>query len=328
MGYPLIILGAGASHDYSPYGQKPPLTKDLVQEIYIDKELLVQYPEVSNLISTLWTGVNRDKKSFEVILDEIQQQSQNNPNRKIQIVILQIYLQELFGKISANFQKVNHYKTIQGRISDCFSGGACVVSFNYDTLFENSIIGNPFNKIRSYINGPIELIKPHGSHDWRYVRRLDSWDFDEYKNAYSFLKQNPGYFEESSRGEYMTPYHYEEANKRPEFLHLPALAVPLPNKQKWICPETHIQRLKQALEKIDRILIIGWRAADSNLLDLIATHVNKNVRAWIVSGTNESASEIASNISKKTGLQCQISPESSAGFSGFIDSPSYNSFFN
>lgn len=325
MRYPILILGAGASHDYSKGGQKPPLTKDLVQAEYFDGGLLAKYPEVSNLLSSIEISVNRDNQSFETALNEIRNRSQSNPDRKIQIVALRFYLQELFEKISKEFQKINHYKVVQDLISDYFSQQACIVSFNYDTLFEESVINNPFKKMSSYINGPLKLIKPHGSHDWRYVRRKDGFGFEEYEDAYSFLKQNPDYFEELGRKDDKTPYHHEEASKRNEFLRLPAIAIPLPNKQNWICPKEHIECLKRSLSIADRILVIGWRAADYTLLDIMKECVDKNVSVLVVSKKEESAKEISHIISKRTGLRCEINH---GGFSSFVNNERCRSFFS
>ena len=53
MAYPLIILGAGASYDYSPIAKVGPLTKDLVEDHFLLHTLLGKYPGAGDLLSDI-----------------------------------------------------------------------------------------------------------------------------------------------------------------------------------------------------------------------------------------------------------------------------------
>jgi len=64
MSYPLIILGAGASHDYIDDSYReghlklPPVTDELVDKRFLDREISSEYPEVEDLFSVIGPLVN------------------------------------------------------------------------------------------------------------------------------------------------------------------------------------------------------------------------------------------------------------------------------
>ena len=73
MGNPLIIFGAGASHDYSPLGGTTiaPLTNDLVADNFLHTDLLEKYRGAGDLLSDAINQVRNRNKSFEVVLTEM-----------------------------------------------------------------------------------------------------------------------------------------------------------------------------------------------------------------------------------------------------------------
>jgi hypothetical protein len=52
---------------------------------------------------------------------------------------------------------------------------------------------------------------------------------------------------------------------------IPALAMPMLDKTSFECPPGHLEALKQALPAVQHVLIIGWRAAEPHVLDLLKT---------------------------------------------------------
>jgi hypothetical protein len=49
---------------------------------------------------------------------------------------------------------------------------------------------------------------------------------------------------------------------------LPAMALPVANKADFECPPEHIEALKADLPEVDRVLMIGWRAAEPHAIEL------------------------------------------------------------
>ena len=47
---------------------------------------------------------------------------------------------------------------------------------------------------------------------------------------------------------------------------LPAIAIPTREKQMFECPDQHLDALTRLLPEVDRLLIIGWNAADEHFL--------------------------------------------------------------
>lgn len=326
MSYPLIILGAGASYDYSKFAPvRPPITKELVAGSYLNGDLLKKYALASVLLSEIESAVNTHGQSFEQALYSIKERSGHIPEVQSQFISLEFYLQELFQQVSAGFQKINNYKILQQHINTYFGGRACVVSFNYDSLFEDSIIGDSWNKMNDYISSNLKVIKLHGSHNWLYITQKGTVDFsDDYNDGYDFLIKNPHFLVSLRAKGGIAPYHKEEL-KRDTYFKFPALAVPLPAKQDpIICPKSHIDILQKELSDIGRILIIGWRAADDYLLNLMKENVKRHVKFLVVSKEEESASEIVKRVSDKTGLSGE---GIFGGFNNFVGSKKYHDFF-
>src|SRR3989338_2697633 len=130
MAYPLIILGAGASHDSIDieniyHGDKvilekykPPITGGLFEQSrQICRELLKRYSEVGSLASVVLPKLADGKLTFESILqgflDSHNKDVQNrNPDVLKELISLNYYLADLFNDISYNFFDVtsNNYK--------------------------------------------------------------------------------------------------------------------------------------------------------------------------------------------------------------------------
>src|SRR3990167_963007 len=111
----------------------------------------------------------------------------------------------------------------------------------------------------------------------------------------------------NGKNEESPPIHEKEFNinsERKHFCLFPALAIPLIGKHKYICPERHIRELEQNLKKVDRILIIGWRAEDPALLETIKRYLppEMSYKVLVVSGTLEGAKKIAKKVQQGLGI--------------------------
>ncbi len=331
MAYPLIILGAGASYDFTSKDgvKKAPLTDTLTEEPLTG--YLKKYPDAGHLLSDIHAkSKNSVDTSFESILNKILINSGQQNHRTNQFIDLSFYLQDLFQHISEGpeyYHPRNNHSVLFSNIQDA-GGRACIVSFNYDSLFERSIINNiQFKSLDSYITHPIKLIKPHGSHDWVYIASKENIRFlDTPESSRDFLRANPQYINQiRSAKNPSRPYHKEEVRDK-NYYNLPALALPITKKQGFICPSNHVDVLQSEINHIDRILIIGWKAADQELIDLLTPMLKekKHLPIYIVVGDKdgEKVGKVFSNINDK--LKIEVT---NLGFSSFVGSESANKFF-
>ena len=116
--------------------------------------------------------------------------------------------------------------------------------------------------------------------------------------AYEYFKRDPNYIN-SIRNKGTDPYHISEisgSSERHNIFKLPAIAIPIIDKQEFLCPSRHIEMLKRNMEQTDRILVIGWKAGDSNFLDLIKDHLKEDALLTVVSKKTETAREIVDKL--------------------------------
>jgi hypothetical protein len=73
---------------------------------------------------------------------------------------------------------------------------------------------------------------------------------------------------------------------------LPAIAIPLEKKTEYECPPGHVQALEQCISKTDKLLIIGWKAAEEHFVKLLAKGLSKEIPKMIVSSGRDSAGRI------------------------------------
>ena len=154
---------------------------------------------------------------------------------------------------------------------------------------------------------------------------------EERKTNFQLYLENPMLLE-NLRKEKIAPYHKQEFARKNtgsrEFLKFPALALPLNEKDDYICPLNHVQTLERALPSIDRVLIIGWSAGDPMLLEILKNNLPKmGYKALVVSDTLESAEKIAAKIAKSLAAPQGVFSARGGGFSGFNADEIKNTFF-
>lgn len=331
---PVIILGAGASYDYIDSSQdnhaghmgKPPLTADLFNVRY--ENFLKKYPDVGRLASDIYT---RQYLKFEDYLTTIKDtRAAKDAGRQRQLVALEYYLQDLFKNLSElyGFQPTNNYAALIQRINDLEvdgNGGACFINFNYDILLEQNITSIQ-EHVDSYISGPIKVIKPHGSCEWRYILNRRYTDIT---SSYDFLMKQAWY--STMPENQMAQIYYKRMNFNnwsyfdDEIYLYPAVAIPLANKQHFICPEDHINQMVEAIKNTDRVLVIGWRAGDMHLLQILKENLPQKTKVKIVSHNIDSAKETRENMKKYINVNFDVSKQQT--FSHFMKSSESVEFF-
>ncbi len=351
MSYPLIILGAGASYDSglieqykdkpSVYDQlvanRPPLTNSLFNrgrfERFIDK-----YDEIIELATHAVRKVGPNNSLEEYLTNLSTTVAQRNPKRYKELFALRFYLADVFSDISKKFhRRGNNYAALLKEIEDWCDGRAIFVSFNYDTLLEQNIRRiDSSTSISDYISDDLSVIKIHGSCNWVHqpTRQNIFPQLERTITSYIYFVQNAEQYLNQPmplNGQILKELPQNLTLRESDYsvLHyLPALTIPVAgeHKEHHVCPVEHVDFLKTALTQlVDKILIIGWRANDPYLVNLInSATFTKNIPLYIVTNSRASAAEVATKFTNK---MLEHTACESSGFSHFLNSSESDNFF-
>ena len=68
------------------------------------------------------------------------------------------------------------------------------------------------------------------------------------------------------------------------------------SKKSYECPAAHLRALEQCVTQVTKLLVVGWRAAESHFVGLLKDHLPHGVRVLVVAGNKESALETISRL--------------------------------
>lgn len=305
----MIILGAGASAGFSSlnehFPKRPPLTFELFHDEY--ENILDEFPGAKQLSSLTGSGENLEiffQRKWESI------KKHYNPDLLIKIINTQYYLQFLFKKIFDDFKNTrrSNYNILSELISDyCVAERKqmIVTSFNYDTLFEKSLQnskGYDYTTITDYIdqNREILLFKPHGSWNWvRYFRgympisNMNMNQTDKEFFSQQIYKNKVNYHELFSNLnetiDISNDLNFDNNHLNSSKTFLPQLLIPFTDKDDFVMPIEHRETLSNNLNKIDEILVIGWKGTEYVFQELLKTKIGpKPVRVFVVNMEDKS----------------------------------------
>ncbi|MFH1551492.1 MAG: hypothetical protein ABIC36_01260 [bacterium] len=239
---PLIIFGAGASHDlidtkvepnFHNNEWRPPLANEIFTNNKFFQKVQLRYPRLNGLIATVRIRMSdeSDKKSLEEVLDDIQQDPRD-PNRfKGELIALEKYLIELFIQVSQVNSEIpgNNYSAFF-RCMDQVCKEYYVVNFNYDYLAQKAIEDGSsikFDDINSYTNQRIKLIHVHGSILWE------------------------------QRGDKIVVNKYNVKN-----IDRGRIIAPTTLGKRFACPDDHVDILRSYIPSVNAIIIIGWQGTE------------------------------------------------------------------
>lgn len=363
MSYPIIILGAGASYDYIDeedqskfiiidHRLRPPLARELFSPKF--EWAMKQFPELEALASEIDAAVNPpEKKDLETKLDEIRQRAIGDTRLQKQLISFEFYLKLIFLRISNKYgRSLNNYRMLVNLAHNFITHNkneeVFFTTFNYDLLLdkclkqeiEASEEAKLNGRLFSYIKGRINLIKLHGSCDWNYYI-VDSRDesFADLKEVHRYCMKYPSVVNDLknrviTQGQmdeytpiYRTGGHSVTAMDGSKSLYLyPAIAIPLPKKHAFVCPNSHIVKLENALQQTDRILIIGWRGGDENFIKLMEKNIKQSVSLTIVSNSDKGINEARKNLIDIENISSY--KHNKNGFTQFMRSGKCEEFFS
>lgn len=290
----LVILGAGASFDsvYDFYDEKefmpwrPPLANELFDTRVDFRNIIESYPGGSYYLSKV-NAIQDIEEFFQ------KQWLFLKNNRAIDLASaflnLNYCLAHLMFQISNNYKNVglsNYDILIQSAYEYAISQNEEVIfiTFNYDTLLENSFVKLYFGDNRKldipdYIKSPLKIIKPHGSCNW--VRRFSN----EYKipdtiSISNYLFQNKTSLREINKNLEEGIYSVDNPIGGKYFGDpgqvwncFPQLLIPLKDKDDFILPKPHNEYLENNIGKVDEILIIGWKGTEAKFQNLLRERI-------------------------------------------------------
>ncbi len=332
----MVIFGAGASYGSTPLPgrsqmrdpgyymrerKRPPLAEGLTNYPAIAAE----YPASRAVIEYLERAATTHGTGFEDALASFGALAEKTTTRMQQLVAFRFYLARVISSVTTDWLGETHGKTYYLRLfnyllewQDRSQEPIMLVTFNYDTLVEDAL-GSVFpdwrlNSFDSYLKGPRwSLIKLHGSIMWsRRGLNETGAALSNYDRALAGANQlaSPDLEFELRTG------LADGAEATAVFF--PALAVPMAHKMTFECPRIHLEALETVLPEIDRVLICGWRAAESHMVELLQK-IPPRCRLGVVTGSDKDLDETLHRLGE-WGQYSRMSPKLAAGMEGLLES--------
>lgn len=277
------------------------------------------------------------EETVEGALEDLLLKAKNYPRGLQQLLAVRYYLQEILWGCSVRWkqtvQGVTNYKTLLDQIERAHEGSepVCLVTFNYDTLLEDTLNGFDLEikKLAHYTKRHrfYRVFKLHGSVNWAHLIRnairgphADSpiAIAQEWIRRAAELDISDDY-ELCSGGGVISTIEGKPA--------IPAIAIPVGKTKDFECPPSLIEELKALLPLTTKVLVIGWRAAEQHFLDLLRTCLPRGVYLHIVSGSLADAEETQIRICRAlmNSRPTQVSTDAN-GFSDFMLSGNAETF--
>jgi hypothetical protein len=284
----LVIFGAGATYDSAAYfpatagntlprDERPPLADDLFDNRVTFQGARRHFPQLGPMLPEL---INRGPgTTVEQVLRRNLDRAAEYPPQHEQLAAVRYYLQSIMKNSidgwyeSRARQASNHGALIhqirQARYKSRNRDPVCLVTFNYDLLIELAL-GKTFASTDDYINdADFKLFKVHGSVNW--ARKVLSevvppaMATDPLGQARLMISKAAS-LKLSSDIEIAQGTPPETVSDHPFY---PAIAIPVEQKSDFECPASHLKLLRELLPKVDKVLIIGWRATEAHFLNVL-----------------------------------------------------------
>jgi hypothetical protein len=331
----MVIFGAGASYGSRrmrpanelppPRGdpRRPPLTSELLLERF--GTFAARYPSSRPAIVALRRALSDDpNKPIETAIGELYERG--NVERLTHLLALRFYLCDLVEEVTNDwwerFDGFTYYTELLDRIGTwrrATNEPVLLVTFNYDMLLDRTAEAQAatwkLSGFGSYIARPDwQLFKLHGSVGWS--RALATEDvFPEgadviLQDANSVIAWSLG--TDFDTGE-LCPQHWSRAVTGEDAVAVPGIAVPTTLKQSFQCPPEHVTKFTAEIGNVDRLLTIGWRAAETHVRELLDAHIPPGYHLGICDVSERDTIMIHENL----GLAARRSPDVTPFTNGF-----------
>jgi hypothetical protein len=347
----LVILGAGASYDSLPEkvlnritdedqnNWRPPLARELFDDRASFGLILDGYPECAGLVWDLRRKLERGAV-LETELEVLQEQATNYPRLYRELAAVRLYLQEVLWKCGTRWRELSHgvtnYADLLRRLDRWRHDNdraVCIVSFNYDLLFDDAAtatLGLDLHSVDAYVaDDKYKYVKLHGSVNWSRRAFTDSPQF-----PYLILNDDRARratidhaAELKMSGEYLlrSPEAVLSIVSSPPSILFPAIAIPTQTKPEFECPPAHVRVLDSCLPQVQKILVIGWRGAEQTFLAKLKTLPGMATPVLVVGDSEEGTRETAANLSSM-GLTESRMDRFTDGFTNFLRTDDLRAF--
>jgi len=320
----LVIFGAGASYDSVPHRRprsnssveedRPPLAN----ELFGDRNEFVRVMEMFSNCRELIPMLRVDGVVVERELAKIQEQAKTFPKAHQELMAIRFYLQVALWNCQKRWyghhRGITNYATLLREIERwrfTTNEQVCLVSFNYDTILEQSmsqVLHWAIPDMRAYISSSnYALIKLHGSLNWGLeveVSNPNSYGHERMILDAATLRISDRYVLLNTTFEAITG-------------RVPALAIPADKKDEFSCPETHLRKLEEMLPHVNKIVIVGWRGTEANFIDILRSKLDGVLDLMIVSGDANGVEETYANFPHRN-LRYAGQNRIGVGFTGLI----------
>jgi hypothetical protein len=303
----LVVVGAGASYDaveQTDDQSRMPLVAGLFDNRSSNKAALMTYPQATPIVAELRNALKNGVNTVEEVLAQINQQAESQLYRQKQLMALRLYLRRTIvqasngvidfdGGITSYTSLVSKLHKYQIQHHD----PVVVVDFNYDPLLEYAITneyGIKLNEMNQYTSSnEIKLIKPHGSVKWLRkpsISRPAAGDKIIIGSPDDLIERVNWIIVEDSEI-YVKP-DWRDVN----VLDIPALAVPIKDKNSFECPDFLIDKMDALIPNTTKLITIGWRGAEEHFKSFLRK-IPSPPKTLIVGSSDEGTQEVASNLS-------------------------------
>jgi len=311
----LVVFGAGASYDsvpaypasrvtasthldeYSRSSDRLPLANQLFENREEFAQDMSHFPQCRPITSYLLP--NQDGISLERVLQKLQDEAAEYPARHRQLAAIRYYLQVMLRRCEQRWIKrapggATNQITMLDQIERWRKPDeqVCIVTFNYDLMLETALsaLGILIGTISDYVaDSKYKLIKLHGSVNWgRQVRAPDELlQKDVWSLVHTLIEDaNSLEITQDYRLVDQSPIHASDGS-----VLFPAIAIPVETKVNYECPDEHLEALHAAIPEVDKLMVIGWRAAETPFLEFLANNLRQEVQGFVVAGGSDAANE-------------------------------------
>lgn len=341
----MVILGAGASHDSAQAFRanripddggpwRPPLAKDLfLNRHHAFGDIVQNYPKLTHILPYLREP--SQGRSVEQVLESLQKEGQDDPERQRELASVRFYLCELLDRVTTEWIKrtdrVTNYAPLIGDILRFNKSGeeVCLVTFNYDLLLENALYTFDFKarEPEEHLNShpTLKLFKLHGSVNWSRLAEVGPAGG---RVQPQILIEQAEFIKLSDKFVRATATNTNQifSFDRPIF---PAIAIPVQTKsdESFECPSYHIVYLQKMLPLITKILIIGWQAREGHFLRMLQSKLPRLKHLMVVGANAQDARNTYGYFCAELGLIHPTEFVARGGFTDFIVNQEGHTFF-
>jgi hypothetical protein len=326
----MVVFGAGASHGSRRHTRAdgtlpPPLTAALFGEEF--GSFAARYPASRPAIVHLRQALERHPNELiEEAIGRLYEEASRYAERARHLLALRFYLSDLIQQQADEWWEHWHGFTLYAELLERLGAWRAkvgeevvLVTFNYDTLLDRSleaqVATHAFTGFASYTDREDwRLYKLHGSTNW--ARVLKGHVADGSRRPNSLIAEAERL--DVGQGE-LRATHWDRAVEGGETaVAVPGIAVPTNLKQTFECPDAHLRQFTDEITRVDRLLTIGWRAAEPHALELLAERIQPGINLGICDIDEQTCGTVLENLGL-TGRRSRSPQPFSDGFAGLLE---------